>query len=87
MFYCMVPSKENEQLLFKRHKLANDCFSGKVFFFFNLAAWGPSCDMWDPHCSTWTLVAELGLSCPVACGILVPLPGVNPYHLHCRAYS
>ena len=63
MFYCMVPSKENEQLMLKRHKLPNDCFLGKVFF--NLAAWGPSCGMWDLLCSAQTLwLLNLGLAAP-----------------------
>lgn len=66
---------ELEQLMLQRHKLPNDCF--REGFFFNLAAWGPSCGMWDPHCSMDSLVAELGLSCPAACGILVPLPGIK----------
>ena len=31
------------------------------------------------HCSTWTLVVVVcGVSCPVAYGILVPQPGIEP---------
>ena len=52
-----------------------------------MAALGLSCSSQGLHCSIWdpllwhkgfSLVVALGLSCPVACGILVPQPGIEP---------
>ena len=36
-----------------------------------------SCSAWAPE-RTASVVAARRLSCPVACGILVPLPGIKP---------
>ena len=36
-----------------------------------------SCDVQAPECTGSVVVAH-GLRCPVACGILVPLPGIKP---------
>ena len=57
-----------------------------ILFFFNiyLAASGLCCSIQDLPCvmqglSLWcthSLIAILGLSCPTACGILVPHPGI-----------
>ena len=43
-------------------------------------ALGLSCDTWDLSlpCAGFSLVAAHALSCPAACGILVPQPGVEP---------
>ena len=54
-----------------------------------LAASGLSCSIQDPCCVTRdlslhcadTLVVARGLSCSMACGILVPQPGVKPASL------
>ena len=52
-----------------------------------VAALGLSCSLQDLHCRIWdpllwpkgfSLVVALGLSCPVACAILVPQPGIEP---------
>ena len=48
-----------------------------------VVAWGllSSCGTWSPgHVDS--VVAAHGLSCPVACGILVPDQGLNPCPLH-----
>ena len=46
-----------------------------------------SCGTWDLsmrcvgsslQCAGFSLVVAHGLSCPVACGILVPQPGIDP---------
>ena len=39
-----------------------------------------SCDAWAPE-RTDSVVAVRGLSCPTACGILVPQPGTEPVFL------
>ena len=47
----------------------------------------------DPHCVLQDLslqhtdseVVTLGLSCSLACGFLVPRPGIKPASLHCKA--
>ena len=36
-----------------------------------------SCGAWVPEC-VGSVVVACGLSCPVACGILVPWPGMEP---------
>ena len=36
-----------------------------------------SCGTWVPEC-VGSVVAARGLSCPAACGILVPCPGIEP---------
>ena len=36
-----------------------------------------SCGTWAPECAG-SVVAERRLSCPMACGILVPRPGIEP---------
>ena len=36
-----------------------------------------SCGAWAPECMG-SVVAMHGLSCPTACGILVPQPGIKP---------
>ena len=38
-------------------------------------------------CGVGSVVAAHGLSCPTACGILVPLQGSNPCPLHWKADS
>ena len=63
------------------------------FFFFNLTVLGLSCDMQDLSVShrifwchaqalwsryTSSVIAVHGSSCSKACGILVPLPGIEP---------
>ena len=64
------------------------------YFIFYLAASGLSCGTWGIlvaacrifRCSMWglslrhvgALVVAHGLSCPAACGILVPRPGIEP---------
>ena len=55
------------------------------FFFFKylfiyFAALGLSCGTQDLSllCAGFSLVAARGLSCPAACGILVPQPGMEP---------
>ena len=49
------------------------------FFFFFLAAVGLHYVTWALHCSVQgSLFVALVLSCPEACGILVPRPGIEP---------
>ena len=62
--------------------------SRSMYFFFNiylfylfLVALGLSCGTWDLHCSaqaSLSLVVVHELSCPTACGILVPRPVIEP---------
>ena len=63
------------------------CFFLFKYLFIYLAALGLSCSMGDLRCGMWglslwyagfSLVAAHRLSCPVACGILVPWPGIEP---------
>ena len=51
------------------------------FFFFNFVCSGSllHCNTQALHCGMWaSLVVACGLSCPAACGILVPQPGIKP---------
>ena len=70
----------------------SDYFLKDLFIYFYLATSDLSCGMWDlslQHTdslvgvyrlqSSWTLVVVMhGLSCSVACGILVPQPEIKP---------
>ena len=49
-------------------------FSNIYLFIYFLAALGLSCGTWDLllQCAGFSLVVERRLSCPSACGILVP---------------
>ena len=45
-----------------------------------------SCSVWAPECVV-SLVVACRLSCPVACGILLPDWGSNPHPLHWKVDS
>ena len=57
-------------------------FFFKFIYFYFLAALGLCCGTWDLRCGVWvfslllrhasSVVVVRGLSCPTACGILVP---------------
>ena len=60
-----------------------------IYLFIYLAVSGLRCSMQDLRCGVWdlslrhagSLVAARSLSCPTACGILVPRPGIEPVSL------
>ena len=60
-----------------------------IFFFFFLVVSGLSCGIQDLSLRRMgSVVVVRGLSCPAACGILIPWPGIRPVHpMHCKADS
>ena len=56
-----------------RSSLRREGFSLVVAHGFSLS----SCGAWAPGC-VGSVVVVHGLSCPAACGILVPRPGIEP---------
>ena len=58
------------------------------FVLFFLAALGLHCSVWALCYGVQaSLAVARGLSCPAACGILVPDQGSNPHPLHWKADS
>ena len=75
-FDCIYLMTNNVECLFIY--LSAICIS--FFKIFYLAVSGLSCGMWDLslQCSGFSRVVVCGLSCPAACGILVPQPEIEP---------
>ena len=55
--------------------MANSDSSGVIYFFLIFAMLGPRC---SSVVAAWALQFQHELSCPEACGILVPQPGTEP---------